>query len=105
MNGRRLVAGAASEMFGRGGKTAVATAAGMSRNTVIKAKTEVSAGIEPSDRLRAVGGGDKPLIDKQPGLLAALDELVTRSNAGSKRSPTSGCDVAGSRRWPNSSKQ
>lgn len=34
---RRVVAGAAAEMFGRGGKAAVATASGMSRNTVIKA--------------------------------------------------------------------
>jgi hypothetical protein len=80
---RRVVAGACAEMFGRGGKTAVAVASGMSRNTVIKAETEVAAGVVPSDRLRAVGGGDKPLIDKQPGLLAALDELVhpeTRGN-------------------------
>src|SRR5215207_11618008 len=80
---RRVVAGAASEMLGRGGKTAVATASGMSRNTVIKAASEVAAGIEASPRLRAPGGGDKPLIDKQPGLLAALDELVhpeTRGN-------------------------
>jgi hypothetical protein len=55
----------------------------MSRNTVIKAEAEVAAGIEPSARLRAVGGGDKPLIDKQRGLLEALDELVhpeTRGN-------------------------
>jgi hypothetical protein len=80
---RRVVAGAASEMLGRGGKTAVAAASGMSRNTVIKAEGEVAAGIEPSARLRAPGGGDKPLIDKQPGLLEALDELVhpeTRGN-------------------------
>jgi hypothetical protein len=80
---RRVVAGAAAEMLGRGGKTAVATASGMSRNTVIKAEAEVAAGIEPSPRLRAPGGGDKPLIDKQPGLLEALDELVhpqTRGN-------------------------
>jgi DNA-binding phage protein len=35
---RRVVAGAMSEMLGRGGKTAVATASGMSRNTVIKAR-------------------------------------------------------------------
>ncbi len=62
---RRVVAGAAAEMFGRGVKTAVATASGMSRNTVIKAETEVAAGIVPSDRLRAVGGGDKPSIDQQ----------------------------------------
>ncbi len=84
---RRVVAGAMSEMLGRGGKTAVATASGMSRNTVIKAEGEVIAGIEPSSRLRAVGGGDKSLLDTQPGLLAALDELVnpaTRGNPMSK---------------------
>ncbi len=80
---RRVVAGAAAEMLGRGGKTAVAAASGMSRNTVIKAEAEVRAGISPAGRLRAPGGGDKPLIDKQPGLLEALDELVhpqTRGN-------------------------
>jgi hypothetical protein len=80
---RRVVAGAVSEMLGRGGKSAVAAASGMSRNTVIRAEAEVVAGIEPSARLRAPGGGDKPLIDKQPGLLEALDELVhpeTRGN-------------------------
>ncbi|GAC1385000.1 MAG: ISAzo13 family transposase [Acidimicrobiales bacterium] len=80
---RRVVAGAAAEMLGRGGKSAVAAASGMSRNTVIKAQGEVAAGIEPSAQLRALGGGDRPLTDKQPGLLEALDELVhpeTRGN-------------------------
>jgi transposase len=80
---RRVVTGASAEMLGRGGKTAVAEASGMSRNTVIKAEREVGVGIEPSDRVRAPGGGDKPLSDKQPGLLGALDELVhpeTRGN-------------------------
>ena len=51
---RRVVAGAMAEMLGRGGKTVVADASGMSRNTVIKAEAEVVAGIEPSARLRAV---------------------------------------------------
>ncbi len=80
---RRVVAGATAEMLGRGGKSAVAAASKMSRNTVIKAQREVAAGIEPSDRLRAPGGGDTSLIDEQPGLLEALDELVhpeTRGN-------------------------
>ncbi len=80
---RRVLAGAMSEMLGRGGKTLVAETSGMSRNTVIKAEREVDAGIAPQRRLRAVGGGDKPLTDKQPGLLQALDELVgpdTRGN-------------------------
>jgi transposase len=84
---RRVVAGAMSEMLGRGGKTAVAVTSGMSRNTVIKAEGEIKTGIEPSERLRAPGGGDKSLIDTQPGLLEALDELVdpeTRGNPMSK---------------------
>ena len=71
---RRVVAGACSQMLGHRGKSAVAHASGMSRNTVIKAEREVEDGIEPSERLRALGGGDRPLIDKQPGLLEALDE-------------------------------
>lgn len=84
---RRVVAGAVAAELGRGGKTAVASASGMSRNTVIKAVREVEAGIEPSVRLRAPGGGDKPAIDKQPGLLEDLDELVWPETRGHPMSP------------------
>jgi len=62
---------------------AVAKASKISRKAVIKAQGDVEAGIEPPDRQRALGGGDKPLVDKQSGLLAALDELIhpdTRGN-------------------------
>jgi len=54
---RRVVAGAMSEMLGHGGKTAVATASGMSRNTVIKARSEVEAGMgrRPACANRAPG--------------------------------------------------
>ncbi len=83
---RRVVAGAVAEMLGRGGKTAVAEASGMSRNTVIKAEREVIEGLEPTDRLRAPGGGDKPLTDKQPGLLEALDNSVHPSTRGNPMS-------------------
>lgn len=79
---RRVVAGAMAEVLGRGGKTAVAEASGMSRNTVIKAEREVSEGLEPSERLRALGGGDRPLSEKQPGLLDALDDLVHPETRG-----------------------
>ncbi len=48
-----MLAGAAAEMFGN--KTAVAEAAGMSRNTVIKAEAEVVAGMEPQERQRPPG--------------------------------------------------
>ena len=80
---KRLVAGAMAQGLGHGGKSAVAETSGMSRNTVIKAEREVVAGIEPSQRQRAVGGGDIKAEDKQPGLAEALDELVhpeTRGN-------------------------
>lgn len=84
---RRVVAGAMAKALGRGGKTAVAEASGLGRNTVSKGEREVRAGIEPSDRLRAEGAGDKPAIDKQPGLLEALDELVWPETRGHPESP------------------
>ena len=83
---RRVVAGAMAEMLGHGGKSAVATASGMSRNTVIKAQSEVEAGIEPSSRLREPGAGAKPLTEIQPGLLEALDELVNPETRGNPMS-------------------
>jgi hypothetical protein len=83
---RRVVAGAMSVGLGWGGKSAVAEASGMSRNTVIKAEREVLSGIEPSERLRAPGGGDIPAEVKQPGLLEALDELVNPETRGSPMS-------------------
>ncbi len=79
---RRVVAGAAAVMLGRGGKAAVTEASGLSRNTVIKAVAEVDAGVEVSDQQRAAGGGRKALIDAQPGLLEALDELVHPDTRG-----------------------
>jgi transposase len=83
---RRVVAGATSELLGRGGKSAVALASGLSRTTVTKAEGEVAEGLEPSARLRAVGGGDKQKIDKLPGLLETLDELVNPDTRGNPMS-------------------
>jgi transposase len=83
---RRVVAGAMAQMVGRGGKSRVAEASGMSRNTVIKALAEVQTGIEPSARLRRPGGGDRPAEDKQPGILAALDDLVHPETRGTPMS-------------------
>ena len=59
----------------------------MSSSTVFKATEEVRAGIEPSDRQRRSGGGDKKAVDKQPGLLEALDELVWPETRGHPMSP------------------
>ena len=83
---RRVVAGAMARALGRGGKSKVAAATGMSRNTVIKAEAEVRAGIAPAERQRPVGGGDKPAVVKQPGLAEALDELVHPDTRGTPMS-------------------
>jgi len=80
---RRIVAGAFAEALGRGGQTRVVEATGLSTNTIWKAVREVRGGVEASDRVRRPGAGEKPAIEKQPGLAAALDELVhpeTRGN-------------------------
>lgn len=83
---RRVAVGAMADVLGPGNNTRVATATQMTRNTIIKAVSEVRDGIEPTSRLRAFGGGDKPLTEKQPGLVQALDELVHPSTRGNKMS-------------------
>jgi hypothetical protein len=83
---RRVVAGAMAEALGHGGQKMVVETSGMSSHTVWKAVGEVRAGVEVSDRVRSPGGGDKPAIDKQPGLLETLDELVWPATMGSPMS-------------------
>jgi len=84
---RRVMAGAMAEALGRGGQARVTEAAGLSSHTVYRAVKEVRAGVEVSDRQRAPGGGDKPAVDKQPGLFEALDELVWPETRGTPMSP------------------
>jgi hypothetical protein len=71
---RRVLAGATAQLLGN--KTAIAEAAGMSRNTVIKAEAEVEAGMEPQQRQRPPGAGQKPITEAQPGIMEDLDLLV-----------------------------
>ncbi len=84
---QRLLLGAAASMLGRGGKTAVAEAAAVSRNTVIAGTKEIEAGAGPGDRVRRPGGGRKKAIDKDPNLLLELDELVSPETRGDPMSP------------------
>ncbi len=83
---RRVVAGAMVVALGRGGQARVAEASGLSTSTVNTATQQVRTGVAPSERQRAEGGGDRPAIDKQSGLLEALDELVHPSTRGSPMS-------------------
>jgi transposase len=78
----RVVTGAMAVALGRGGQARVVETSKMSSSTIYKSVAQVRAGIEPTDRQRAAGGGDKPATDKQPGLIEALDELVHPSTRG-----------------------
>jgi len=84
---RRLVAGAAARMLGRGGPTLVAKVSGMSRNTVMDGAKEIGSGAGPSDRGRREGGGPPRLIDLDPDLLTDLDDLVEPDARGDPMSP------------------
>ena len=84
---RRVVFGSLAEALGHGGQRRVAACSSMSTSTLSKAVREVRAGMEPSDSQRVEGGGDRPAIDKQPGLLLALDELVHPGSRGDPMSP------------------
>lgn len=85
---RRVVAGAAARMLGRGGTTAVARAADMSRSTVITGTKEVDRGdAVAGERVRRPGGGRKRHIDKDPDLLLELDDLVAPEARGDPMSP------------------
>lgn len=75
-----------AQALGRGGQSRVVEASGLSSLTVWKAAQEVRSGVEPSGRVRAEGGGDRPAVDKQPGLLEALDELVHPDTRGTPMS-------------------
>jgi transposase len=84
---KRLILGAAASMLGRGGRTAVAEAAGVSRNTVISGAAEIEGGAGPSERIRAPGAGRKKAIEKEPNLLVELDDLVSPEARGDPMNP------------------
>jgi transposase len=84
---RRLVAGSAARLLGRGGIVAVAEASSMSRNTLQRAVGEIDAGLEVTARVRGPGAGRPKAVDAQPGLLEALDDLVEPESRGDPMCP------------------
>jgi len=86
---RRLVVGAEAKALGRGGVTAAARAAGISRPTVRKAVVELAEApvAMASARSRRPGGGRKRAVDVDPGLVDALEALVDPDSRGDPESP------------------
>jgi Rhodopirellula transposase DDE domain len=84
---RRLLAGAAAKALGRGGGARMARISGLSRPTVYTGVRELEDPPDPHGRIRRPGGGPKRLVQRQPGLLAALDALVDPDTRGDPESP------------------
>ena len=79
---RRLLLGAGARQLGRGGIKAIATATGVSRDTVGRGAAELEAGVVADGRVRALGAGRKRVEHHDPGLWLALDELVAPETRG-----------------------
>jgi hypothetical protein len=84
---RRLLAGAAARALGRGGGVRMARLSGLSRPTVDTGVRELADAPDPRGRVRRPGGGPKRLVERDPGLLEALEELVDPDTRGDPQSP------------------
>lgn len=86
---RRIAAAVEARSLGHGGITAVALATGMSRPSIHKGLGELTQrkpGV-PLRRLRKAGAGRKPLTERDPQILEALDRLVDPDSRGDPMSP------------------
>ena len=80
---RRLFAASEAQAAGRGGVRAVCEATGLARSTIGRGLAELRGGKDQiAGRVRRPGGGRKPKTDTEPGLLAALAELVQSAIRG-----------------------
>src|SRR6516225_4804301 len=80
---RRLVAASEAQAAGRGGIAAVALATGIARSTIGRGLIELRGGRKlPKGRIRRKGGGRKLALKTQPGLLAALEDIVQSAIRG-----------------------
>lgn len=80
---RRLVAASEARAVGHGGIEAVSAATGIARSTIGRGLSELAG--EPDEqpgRVRRPGAGRKLTAEKQPDLLAALQELVVSAIRG-----------------------
>lgn len=85
---RRVWLGMEARACGRGGVSAVARAAGVSRTTVTAAVKELDdPEVAVPGRVRRLGAGRKPVTETDPGLVEALEALVDPATRGDPESP------------------
>ena len=88
---RRQWAASEARLLSWGGVSAVALATGMSRSTIRVGINELrergESGVAPTARVRRPGGGGKPLIETDPLITQALEQLVEPQTRGDPMSP------------------
>ena len=86
---RRLAVATEARLLGHGGVRAVAQVAGMSETTVRRGVSELETGVQPlpDGRVRAPGGGRKPIEEADSGALMTLLALVEPDERGDPESP------------------
>jgi transposase len=84
---RRLLAAAEARSLGYGGIRRVSRASGLSHATIQKALKELDTPPDPKRRVRSPGGGRKPIREKTPAILGALEALIAPETRGDPMSP------------------
>ena len=84
--GRRVFAASEARAAGHGGLAAVSLITGLARSTIGRGLQDLDAP-PPGGRVRREGGGPKPLTERDPALLSALERLVEPSTLGDPERP------------------
>ena len=86
---RRVYLGAEAQSIGRGGTTKIAQLSSVSRRTIAKGAAElfITEKGAAKTRTRREGGGRKKIIEHQPGLLQAIDNIVSPHTMGDPMNP------------------
>lgn len=90
---RRHWAATEATALGWGGVSAVAEATGLSRNTIMAGAKEIEQGqwipesLKELSRIRATGGGRKPLVETDRRLQRDLEKMLDSSTRGDPQSP------------------
>ncbi len=85
---RRIMAASEALSLGHGGVSMVSRACGLSRKAIYKGIEEIRQGIVPEPgRIRQPGAGRKAIVETDPGLVQALEEMMDGATRGDPESP------------------